>query len=157
VDGTHRSPPLTLVTTTDGVVSVSLNPEFLHWQMQDQLILSAINPSLSEKMLSHVTRCATSREAWLTLETLFASQSHARIMNVHFQLATLKKGSSSITDYYQHFMQLADALAAVSKPLSNFEMISFLLARLGSEYNSFVTSVQTQLNLSMLRNFMVTY
>jgi hypothetical protein len=42
VDGTHCSPPLTLVTTTDGVVSVSPNPEFLHWQMQDQLILGAI-------------------------------------------------------------------------------------------------------------------
>jgi hypothetical protein len=30
VDGTHYSPPLTLVTTTDGVVFVSPNPEFLH-------------------------------------------------------------------------------------------------------------------------------
>jgi hypothetical protein len=73
VDGTHCSPPPTLVITTDGVVSVSPNPEFLHWQMQDQLILGAINSSLSENMLSHVIRCATSREAWLTLETLFAS------------------------------------------------------------------------------------
>jgi hypothetical protein len=143
VDGTHRSPPPTLVTTTDAVVSVSPNPGFLHWQMQDQLILGAINSSLSEKMLSHVTR-ATSREAWLTLETLFASQSHARTMNMHFQLATLKKGSSSITDYYQHFQQLADALTAVNKLLSNFEMVSFLLAGLGSEYDPFVTSVQTR-------------
>jgi hypothetical protein len=33
VDGTHRSPPPTLVTTTDGVVSISPNLEFLHWQM----------------------------------------------------------------------------------------------------------------------------
>jgi hypothetical protein len=55
VDGTHCSPPPTLVTTTDGIVSVSPNPEFLHWQMQDQLILGVINSSLSENMLSHVT------------------------------------------------------------------------------------------------------
>lgn len=40
--------------------------------------------------------------------------------------------------------QLADALAAVNKPLSHFEMVSFLLAGLGSEYDPFVTSVQTR-------------
>jgi hypothetical protein len=89
VDGTHRSPPPTFVTTTNGVVSVSPNPKFLHWQMQDQLILGAINSSISEKMVSHVTSCATSREAWPTLETLFACQSHARTMNVHFLLFLL--------------------------------------------------------------------
>jgi hypothetical protein len=47
------------------------------------------------------------------------------MMNVHFQLATLKKGNSSIMDYYQQFQQLADVLAAVNKPLSHFEMVSF--------------------------------
>jgi hypothetical protein len=112
--------------------------------MQDQLILGAINSSLSEKMLSHVTRYATSREAWLTLETLFASQSRARTMNVHFQLATLKKGNSFIMKYYQKFQQLADALAAMNKPLNHFEMVYFLLAGLGSEYDPFVTFVQTR-------------
>jgi hypothetical protein len=65
-------------------------------------------------------------------------------MNVHFQLATLKKDNSTITDYYQRFQQLADALAAVNKPLSHFEMVSFLLAGLGSEYDPLVTSVQTR-------------
>jgi len=65
-------------------------------------------------------------------------------MNVHFQLATLKKDNSTITDYYQRFQQLADALVAVNKPLSHFEMVSFLLAGLGSEYDPLVTSVQTR-------------
>jgi hypothetical protein len=76
-------------------------------------------------MLSHVTRYATSKEAWLTLETLFASQSRARTMNVHFQLATPKKGNSFITKYYQKFQQLADALAAMNKPLNHFQMVLF--------------------------------
>lgn len=94
--------------------------------MQDQLILGAINSSLSEKMLSHVTRSATSKDAWLTLETLFASQSRARTMNVHFKLATLKKNNSSITNDYQQFQQLVDALVAVNKPLTAFEMVDLL-------------------------------
>jgi hypothetical protein len=65
-------------------------------------------------------------------------------MNMHFQLVTLKKGNSSVTDYYQQFQQLADSLDAMNKPLNNYEMVSFLLAGLGSEYDPFVTSVQTQ-------------
>jgi hypothetical protein len=64
-------------------------------------------------------------------------------MNVHFQLATLKKGNSSVTDYYQQFQQLADLVAAVNKPLRNYEMVSFFLAGLSSEYDLLVTSVQT--------------
>lgn len=103
VDGSIPCPPQTIVSTKDGVTTTSPNPAFLHWSMQDQLILGAINFALTEKMLSHVTRCATSREAWTTLATLFASQSQARTTQVHYQLATLKKGNSNIANYYQKF------------------------------------------------------
>jgi hypothetical protein len=37
-----------------------------------------------------------------------------------------------------------DALAAVDQPLNDFELISFLLARLGSNYESFMMSVTTR-------------
>jgi len=95
-------------------------------------------------MLTHVTRCATSRDAWMTLETLFTSQTKARTMQVHYQLATLKKGSSSIADYYHTFQTLCDALAVVGQPLNGFEKVSFLLAGLGSKFDPFVTSVTTR-------------
>jgi hypothetical protein len=91
VDGTTPPPPSTVSSTIDGVTITSPNPAFLHWTMQDQIILGAINSTLTEKMLTHVTRCTTSRSAWTTLETLFTSQSRARTMQVHYQLATLKK------------------------------------------------------------------
>uniref|UniRef100_A0A2N9H307 Uncharacterized protein n=1 Tax=Fagus sylvatica TaxID=28930 RepID=A0A2N9H307_FAGSY len=67
-------------------------------------------------------------------------------MNIHYQLATLKKGDSSITDYFHKFTQLADTLAAVDQPLPPHEALSFLLAGLGSDYDSLVTSVKTQLH-----------
>uniref|UniRef100_A0A2N9FJE8 CCHC-type domain-containing protein n=1 Tax=Fagus sylvatica TaxID=28930 RepID=A0A2N9FJE8_FAGSY len=87
----------------------------------DQLILSALISSLSENILAHVVKCSTSRDVWLTLERMFTSHTCARIM----------------------FMNLADTLAVVDHPLNDVEMISFLLAGLGSEYDSFVTSVNT--------------
>jgi hypothetical protein len=67
-------------------------------------------------------------------------------MNIHYQLATLKKGDSSIADYFHKFTHLTDTLAAVDQPLPPHEALSFLLAGLGSEYDSLVTSVKTQLH-----------
>lgn len=91
-----------MTSTKDGVTTTSPNPAFLHWTMY-QLILGAINSALSEKMLPHITRCTTAREAWTTLETLLASHAKARTMQVHYQLATIKKGNSAIADYFQKF------------------------------------------------------
>jgi hypothetical protein len=68
--------------------------------MQDQLILGALTSSMTESILSHVVKCTTSRDVWLTLERLFTSHSRARTMQVHYQLATLKKGNTSVADYF---------------------------------------------------------
>jgi hypothetical protein len=75
---------------------------------------------------------------------MFTSRLQARVMQSHFQLATLNKGSSSIVDYFHKFKNLVDTLAAVDKPLSDFEKQSFLLRGLSSEYDPFVTSVYTR-------------
>lgn len=66
-------------------------------------------------------------------------------MSIHYQLATLCKGDSFVVDYYHQFTHLIDTLAAIDQPLPHHEALSFLLAGLGSDYDSLVTSVQTQL------------
>uniref|UniRef100_A0A2N9FE22 Reverse transcriptase Ty1/copia-type domain-containing protein n=1 Tax=Fagus sylvatica TaxID=28930 RepID=A0A2N9FE22_FAGSY len=50
----------------------------------------------------------------------------------------------SVADYFHKFTQLTDTLAAVDQPLPPHEALSFLLAGLGSDYDSLVTSVKTQ-------------
>ena len=67
-------------------------------------------------------------------------------MQIHYQLATLKKGNSSIADYFHQFKTLVDILAATAQPLNDFELVSFLLASLGSNYDSFVTSMITRVD-----------
>ena len=144
VDGTRTPPPEFLPpTTTEPNLSLP-NPDFLFWQTQDQLILSALISSLSENILAYVVKCSTSHEVWNTLERMFTAHSRARSMNIHCQLATLKKGDSSIADYFHKFTHLTDTLAAVAQPLPPHEALSFLLAGLGSDYDSLVTSVKTQ-------------
>uniref|UniRef100_A0A2N9F0Q1 Uncharacterized protein n=1 Tax=Fagus sylvatica TaxID=28930 RepID=A0A2N9F0Q1_FAGSY len=117
------------------------------------MILSALISSLSETILAYVVKCTTSREVWTTLERMFTAQSRARSMSIHYQLATLRKGDSSITDYYHRFTKLTDTLAAINQPLPHHESLSFLLAGLGSDYDSLVTTIQTQLNPIALEDF----
>jgi len=67
-------------------------------------------------------------------------------MQIHYQLVTLKKGNSSVADYFHKFTTLVDTLAAVDQPLNPFEASSFLLGGLGSDFDSFVTSVTTRVD-----------
>ena len=67
-------------------------------------------------------------------------------MQIHYQLAMIKKSGSLISNYFQKFKGLADTLAAAGQPLNDFEIVSYLLAGLGPEYDPFVTSVTTRVD-----------
>lgn len=64
---------------------------------------------------------------WLIHEELFVAKSQAHIVQVQYQLATLKKGSNSVVDYFQNPKLLHDTLASASKTLPLYEFITFLL------------------------------
>ena len=100
LDGSTPAPPQSFTIEVDGDVQVIQNPDFGHWYLQDQMILSAIISSIFECILAHVVKFNTSRDMWQALEKMFTSQSRARTMQIHYQLATLKKGNSSIVDYF---------------------------------------------------------
>ncbi|KAB1211559.1 hypothetical protein CJ030_MR6G013301 [Morella rubra] len=91
VDGS-LSPTEFLSTTTPTSTTTSLNPAYTQWVQQDQMILSALISSLTEPLISQVDGYSTSRAVWTALETLFQSQSQARLIHLQYQLATLKKG-----------------------------------------------------------------
>jgi hypothetical protein len=63
-------------------------------------------------------------------------------MQLHHQISTLKKGDSSMADFYHKFTSVADTLAAIDQPLKDFDLFSFFLAGLGSEYEALVTAIQ---------------
>ena len=44
-------------------------------------------------------------------------------MQIHYQLATLKKGNSSIADYFHLATTLVDTLVAIDQPLNDLLMI----------------------------------
>ena len=60
LNGTTPTPPRIISAVADGAIQAIQNPEFQHWHLQDQMILSAIISSLSEKILTHMVKFSTS-------------------------------------------------------------------------------------------------
>jgi hypothetical protein len=52
---------------------------------------------------------------------MFKAENSARVMQVLFQFATMKKGSISIAEYFQQLKNLSDMLAAVGQPINGFQ------------------------------------
>jgi hypothetical protein len=111
--------------------------------------------TLSEPILTHVVSHETSRAVWLTLEKMFSSQSKAKIMQSRYQLATLKKNALSVSDYYQKAQNLAHTLAASNEALRETELVSYILAGLGTEYDPLVTSITTRVEPVSLTSYIV--
>jgi hypothetical protein len=144
IDGTVKAPPETITkTTVDGVVQ-EVNPEFLTWYNQDQMILGALLTSLSKSVLGRVVLCKTSHVIWSTLATNYSGASRARSMNTRVQLSTLKTGGLSGTEYFNKMKALADTLAIIGQPLKDEEFIAYVLAGLDESYDSLVISITTR-------------
>jgi hypothetical protein len=83
---------------------------------------------------------------------MVAAQSQARVVQSRYQLATLKKGASSIFKYFQNAQTIAHTLAAVATPLQDSWFVSYVLARLGLEYDALITSITTCIDLVSLED-----
>lgn len=143
LDGTLIPPPRMLITSHNdtGTVSQNPNPAYSHWLRQDSLILSTLMSSMTEGVLAQIISYSTAQQVWHALETNFSSQSRARTIQVRTQLANAKKGNQSANDYFLMIKRLADELAMAGQALCCDDIISYILAGLGHDYDSFVSSI----------------
>jgi hypothetical protein len=121
LDGSSQPPTQTILNpaTDVGAPTTIVNPKFLTWSQRDQMILNVLISTLTEPYVVHTIGCATSSALWTTLITMSASQACARVMQIHFQLATVKKGNNSITEY---FSKQSRILVTHLQPLVNLSM-----------------------------------
>ncbi|KAH6800658.1 hypothetical protein C2S52_001122 [Perilla frutescens var. hirtella] len=117
------------------------NPEYQVWLSRDQFLMSWLLSSISEGMMGYVTRCHTTCDLWRVLESLFQSQSKARVMQLRFQLQTTRKDNMSVDDYFLKMRNFADLLAGVGYPIANDELILYILAGFGPEYEAIVVNL----------------
>jgi len=138
IDGTEPCPPKYL---TNAQGQDTPNPEYSIWIKKDQHLLSWINASLSEKVLSTVYGLNTSRQVWTALANRFASQSRTHISNIKQQLQNLRQGSKSCSDYLQFAKNMADQLAVIGKPLDDEDLTSSITNGLNPNFIHFVTNL----------------
>ncbi|KAG6784413.1 hypothetical protein POTOM_010105 [Populus tomentosa] len=146
IDGTKPCPPQQLTATTNNITLEHLNPEYLIWIRQDQLILNAIIGSITPTIIPFIARANTSREAWNILAATYATPSRGRIKQVKSQLRLLTKGTLSITDFLQSVKAKADELAVLGAPIDNEDLTDKILEDLGDEYRELVRAVQAREN-----------
>ncbi|KAF5475541.1 hypothetical protein F2P56_007339 [Juglans regia] len=146
VDGTLKMPAKE-ISSNDGTLQP--NPAFDLWETQDNLILSCINASLTDEILMQVSQCSTSHEVWTSLHTAFATQSKAKVIQVRSQLATARKTTQSVTDYFMYVKKLSDDLAMAGQAIHCDEIITYLLAGLGPEYDSLITTISVKEHVSL--------
>jgi hypothetical protein len=86
-------------------------------------------------------------QAWRAIGEMHASQSRALLVNVRLALATTKKESISITEYYSKTKGLGDEMAAAVKPLDDEEMVGYIMNRLDAEFNPVTSAPITRVEL----------
>jgi hypothetical protein len=76
-----------------------------------------INVFLPQEVIGHVATCVTAAEVWKEINAMFASQSHARTIQLCTRPATTRKGDLSADAYYSKMKGIADEMAAAESHL----------------------------------------
>jgi hypothetical protein len=134
VDGSNTCPP-SHVLAGDGI-SLQVNPLFLRWKQQDQLILSVLLSSLSMEVLHLVVGCQSSYSVWRTLKRALASTSNSRIMQLHSSLQDLRQDDESVTQFMQKAKALFDELVAAGRPISLEDFNLYMFRGLRGEFKT---------------------
>lgn len=140
VDGSNAAPPK-CVPAAAGSSNLIDNPEYAAWRKQDQQVLNGLLTSITPAMLSHVQLIKTSAQVWEALDRTFASRSKARIVQLRTVLVKPKKRDISMSAYFHHTKKIADTIATIGNPLGDDEIVSYILAGLGEDHESFTTSM----------------
>ena len=145
--GDRVHPPAMVVDAKDPQVFVE-NLDFLYWTRMDQFLVTWLIGSISEAMLGHVIRCTSAVEIWSTLHEVFGIQSKVIILQLRQQLQ-LKKCATPVEEYVLKKCTLADCLIAVGQPISDDEVILYILFGLGPEYESVVVNITSKDHITL--------
>jgi hypothetical protein len=125
------------------------NPAYEPWYDQDQQVVSDLLSSMAEDILRDMVDVKSSKAFWDKLQQQFASTTCARTVQICVELVTTKKRDLSVADYFHKIKGLATDLVMADMALNDEETITYLLAGLGLDYDSFVTSMTTKGSLTL--------
>ena len=91
-----------------------------------------------------ISSTTTSHEAWQKLETTFANRSRTRMLSLHNILMKTTKGSQFIIEYMQTVKIITNDLALIGYPLSEDEIILYVLNGLSNDFKELSVTIQAR-------------
>jgi hypothetical protein len=136
--GADKEPAKTVPEKTGNTITQKANLDYVRWVTCDKALLGYLLSSLTREILMGVTTLSSSTDVWRTLETMFGVPTQARSVNTRITLATTKKGTSTMAEFYSNMKGYADEMAAAGQALGNDEFVAYVLTGLDEEiYNPF--------------------
>nr|XP_051206009.1 uncharacterized protein LOC127320990 [Lolium perenne] len=136
LDATVTAPAKTITTGDGDKATTVANPEYERWWIQDQrvigLLLSSMEPDIANQLIGRVTAASV----WKSVHDLYGAQSRANVRHIRRQLVSTRKEDLSAAAYMQKMKALADAMAVAGVPITDDELIDYIVIRLGSTYNA---------------------
>ncbi|GFP87273.1 hypothetical protein PHJA_000871000 [Phtheirospermum japonicum] len=106
IDGTQKVPSQ-FSDTAQQVV----NPEYLLWFRQDQILTSALLGSCSDTIQPIISSAQTACDAWKHLTMSYANTSRGRVVSLKAKLAKNLKGKKSVIEFLREMRAIVDDLA----------------------------------------------
>ncbi|WVY95894.1 hypothetical protein V8G54_028045 [Vigna mungo] len=127
VTGTTPCPPTTIGTVR-----------------QDHYVYLALLGSCGPEAQVVMSSATSSTDAWTRLMKAYVNRSRTRIMSLKERLASVTKGSSSISEYLRSIQFLVDELALIGHPVDDLDLIIATLNGLGPSFREFNASIRVR-------------
>jgi hypothetical protein len=107
---------------------------------QEQLLLYAIHISVSDSIAPLITSTTASQEAWDKLTRLYASRSRSRVMSLK-ECLVRPRDSSSLNEYLCSIKTIANELALIDTPVSDYDITIAILNGVGHKFKELTTGI----------------
>jgi hypothetical protein len=143
LDGTDSAPPATeeIEDTDKNKIQVP-SRAYAVWFARDQALMSYLVKSLDQDLLAQMIGLTHSHQIWSTIQSLFASQSRARVNFLRGALINTKKQDMTARKYIATMQGFVQELAAAGKTVDQDELKGYILGGLDDDrYTPFVTLI----------------
>ncbi|XP_071680225.1 uncharacterized protein [Lolium perenne] len=90
-----------------------------------------MEPNIANQLIGR----ATAASVWQSIHDLYGAQTRANVRHIRRQLVSTRKEDLSAAAYMQKMKALADAMAVAGVPITDDELIDYIVIGLGSAYN----------------------
>ncbi|KAI0498944.1 hypothetical protein KFK09_019842 [Dendrobium nobile] len=142
LDGSSPIPPENIVSATGQSVP---NPAHTNWILIDQNLAAALYSVISPTIHPYVLSVEHCHEIWTILDRRLQSSTRSSTIQLKHEFHYLTMKDKTMAQYLLKIKTKVDSLAAAGAPIADEEIIHYTLDGLPSTYQSFKTSIRTNL------------